>query len=49
MEVLMESENSVHRDTWIKLFWVVLFCFMIAPPLSMRFLEVKARIFLRTR
>ena len=30
----MESENSVHRDTWIKLFWVVLFCFMIAPPLS---------------
>ena len=30
----MESENSVHRDTWIKLFWVVLFCFMISPPLS---------------
>ncbi len=30
----MAYVNTTHRDTWIKLFWVVLFCFMISPASS---------------
>lgn len=30
----MESANKVHRDTWVKLFLIVLFCLLISPSSS---------------